>query len=81
MVSKEDNETQFPRELASKLISVTEASQVVVNGESLTPSYIRRLLRNGRLVGHKVGNSWLTTEEAIREYLKTERHPGPKPYT
>jgi len=59
----------------SKLISVTEASQI----SGLTTSFIRRLLRTGQIEGVKVGYSWLTTEEAIRDYLSKERRPGPKP--
>jgi len=61
-------------ELASTLISVTEASQI----SGLTTSYIRRLLRQGIIEGVKISRNWLTTEEAIREYLGKERRPGPK---
>ncbi len=61
-------------ELASTLISVTEASQI----SGLTTGYIRRLLRQGTIEGVKIGRNWLTTEEAIREYLGKERRPGPK---
>jgi excisionase family DNA binding protein len=62
-------------DLTSKLISVTRASEI----SGLTTSYIRRLLREGRIEGVKIGRNWLTTEETIREYLKQERRPGPKP--
>ncbi len=62
-------------ELTTKLISVTEAAQL----SGLTVSYIRRLLRNGQVEGTKVGHTWLTSEAAIRDYLRQERHPGPKP--
>ena len=62
------------QELAASLISVTEASQL----SGFTTGYIRRLLRNGTIEGVKIGPLWYTTEEAIQEYLKTERRPGPK---
>ena len=62
-------------DLTSKLISVTRAAEI----SGLTPGYIRRLLRNEQLTGVKIGRDWFTTEEAIREYLVTERRPGPKP--
>ncbi len=62
-------------ELTSKLISVTEAAEM----SGLTPSYIRRLLRNEVIVGKKIGRDWFTTEEAVRNYLEQERRPGPKP--
>jgi len=61
--------------LTSKLISVTRASEI----SGLTTSYIRRLLRDGQIEGVKIGRNWLTTEETIREYLKQDRRPGPKP--
>ena len=61
-------------ELASTLISVTQASEL----SKLTPSYIRRLLRNGEMWGVKIGRNWLTTEKAVRGYLSKERRPGPK---
>ncbi|MCB0069869.1 MAG: helix-turn-helix domain-containing protein [Caldilineaceae bacterium] len=61
-------------ELASTLISVTQASEL----SKLTPSYIRRLLRNGEMWGVKIGRNWLTTEKAVRGYLNKERRPGPK---
>ena len=56
------------------LISVTTASQM----SQFTPSFVRRLLREGRLFGVKIGRDWFTTEEAVREYLATNRRPGPK---
>lgn len=61
-------------DLTSKLISVTRAAEM----SGLTPGYIRRLLRQEQLIGIKIGRDWFTTEEAIREYLATERRPGPK---
>jgi predicted HTH domain antitoxin len=62
-------------DLTSKLISVTRAAEI----SGLTPGYIRRLLRNNIIEGKKIGRDWFTTEETIREYLATERRPGPKP--
>lgn len=62
-------------DLASKLISVAEASEL----SGLTPGYIRKLLRRGELKGVKVGQNWVTTAEAVREYTRQERRPGPKP--
>ena len=59
-------------DLTSKFISVTEASDI----SGLTPGYIRRLLRQGRIEGVRVGRDWLTTEEAVRDYLSQERRPG-----
>ena len=61
-------------DLTSKLISVTRAAEL----SGLTTSYIRRLLRDKQIEGVKIGRNWLTTEEAIRKYLKQDRRPGPK---
>ncbi len=61
-------------DFTSKLISVTKASQI----SGLTPSFIARMLRRGEIDGAKVGRNWVTTEEAVRDYLKKERRPGPK---
>ena len=57
------------------LISVTEAARI----SGFTAGYVRRLVSTGQIEGVKLGRNWLTTEEAIREYLKQERRPGPKP--
>ena len=74
MASTHD-ESEFPKELAAQFISVTEAAQL----SQLTPSFIRRLLRRGDIAGVKVGATWLTTAAAVRDYLKRDRRPGPKP--
>lgn len=59
-------------DLTSELISVTRAAEL----SGLTPGYIRRLLRDKRIEGKRLGRDWFTTEEALREYLKEERRPG-----
>lgn len=62
-------------DFTSKLISITEASK----RSGLSASHLRKLVREGQIKGIKVGWSWLTTEEAVQEYLKEEHRPGPKP--
>jgi excisionase family DNA binding protein len=59
-------------ELTSKFIAVAEASEI----SGFTTGYIRKLLRRGRIEGLRIGRDWVTTEEAIREYLRTKRGPG-----
>lgn len=61
--------------LTSNLISVTEASKI----SGLTTGHLRKLLREGQIEGVKIGRNWLTTEEALQEYLQQEIKPGPKP--
>ena len=72
VVSKQTTKRAPLEEFTSALISVTEASEI----SGLTTSYIRRLLRQGRIEGVKIGRNWLTTEGAIRDYLSKERRPG-----
>lgn len=75
-MTTDNDEHEFPAHLAAQLISVTAAARL----SGLTPSFIRRLLRRGDIAGIKVGaRSWLTTEAAVRDYLKRDRRPGPKP--
>ena len=74
-MSKQTTEQGPLEELTSKLISVTEASQI----SGLTTGHLRKLLREGQIEGVKIGRNWLTTEEAVRDYLKQEIRPGPKP--
>ena len=31
------------------------------------------------LWGTKIGRNWVTTEQAVQEYLARDRKPGPKP--
>ena len=57
------------------LISLQEASEF----SGLTTGYLRRLIRQNNLWGKKIGRNWVTTEQAIRQYLALERKPGPKP--
>jgi excisionase family DNA binding protein len=74
-VSEQTTQQGPLEELTSKLISVTEASQI----SGLTTGHLRKLLREGQIEGVKIGRNWLTTEEAVQDYLKQEIRPGPKP--
>ena len=56
------------------LISLQEASDLC----GLTTGYLRRLIRQEKLWGKKISRNWVTTEQAVRDYLSTDRKPGPK---
>lgn len=71
-MSREGEEPQSAEDLAAKLISVTEAAEI----SNLTTRYIRRLIKEERIWGVKIGRNWLTTEKAIRDFLQTDRRPG-----
>ena len=40
--------------------------------------YIRRLLREGRVKGHKVRRDWLVDSKSLLDYMKGNRKRGPK---
>jgi excisionase family DNA binding protein len=56
-------------------ISLAEAAKI----SGFSQGYLRRLMREGKIRGTKIGRDWLTTEKAVKDYLSTERRPGPKP--
>ena len=73
MAQEQEDDDPF-KDFAGKFISVSEACEI----SGFTPSYIRRLLRNKAIRGVKLGRDWFLTEDALRDYLETERRPGPK---
>ena len=70
-----DKTSDSAGEKAVQLISLTEAAEI----SGLSHSHLRRLVRDGKIWGTKIGRDWLTTEKAVQNYLSTERRPGPKP--
>jgi hypothetical protein len=36
--------------------------------------YLSLLVRRGKIAGYKEGRNWLTTAEAVEEYLNTRRN-------
>lgn len=57
-----------------ELISLKLAAEI----SGLSYSHMRRLAKKGEIWAIKPGNTWLTTEQAVREYLARDRRPGPK---
>ena len=57
------------------IISLREAAEL----SGLTQPHLALLVRQGKLWGKKIGRNWVTTEQAVQEYLVKERKPGPKP--
>ncbi|MFC2054857.1 hypothetical protein ACFLV7_11280 [Chloroflexota bacterium] len=57
-----------------ELITLSEA----VKNSGLSPSHLRLLVSNGTIWGKKLGNHWFTTVQAVDEYMKMDRKPGPK---
>lgn len=71
--SIDDNDSQQPE--LSDLITLREAAQL----SGLSTSHLRLLVRRGDIWGVKVGHNWVTTAEAVEDYLAQDRRPGPKP--
>ena len=58
-----------------KLITLNEAAEQ----SGLSASHLRLLVRRGDIWGIKLGRNWVTTAQAVKEYLARDRRPGPKP--
>jgi hypothetical protein len=59
----------------AELVSLREVSEL----SGLSAGHLRLLVRRGKLWGVKLGRNWVTTTQAIEEYLAQDRRPGPKP--
>ena len=68
-----DRDKEQPK--IDELISVSAAAEL----SGLSQSYIRRLVGQGEIWGMKLGRNWVTTEQAVNEFLAQDRKPGPKP--
>ncbi len=71
--SEQPDETYQPG--LDDLISLSEAAKRT----GLSASHLRLIVRRGEIWGRKLGRNWLTTEQAVRDYLAQEHKPGPKP--
>ena len=58
-----------------ELISLPDAAEL----SGLSAGHLRLLVRRGDIWGVKLGRNWVTTAQAIEEYLARDRRPGPKP--
>ena len=57
-----------------ELISLNKAAEV----SGLSQDHLRRLAEKGQIWAKKLGRNWVTTEQAVREYLAHDRRTGPK---
>ncbi len=58
-----------------ELISLSQASEL----SGLSPSHLRLLVSHGDIWGIKISRNWLTTKQAVEDYLARDIKPGPKP--
>jgi excisionase family DNA binding protein len=72
-----DNEAERNQDQPSldDLITLPEAAKLY----GLSHSHLRLLVRNEEIWGKRIGRNWVTTEQAVKEYLARDRRPGPKP--
>ncbi len=56
------------------LLSTDEAGELV----SVSPAYIQRLLRDGRIEGIKFGTVWRVYEDSLKKFFAQPRKRGPK---
>ena len=73
MANKNDF-TKIQEPSLGDLISLREAAEI----SGLSQPHLSLLIRQGKLWGKKIGRNWVTTEQAIRDYLALNRKPGPK---
>jgi excisionase family DNA binding protein len=71
--TRDDSELDNPG--LDELMSLREAAEL----SGLSVSHLRLLVRRGDIWGIKLGHNWLTTSEAVQNYLAQDRRPGPKP--
>jgi excisionase family DNA binding protein len=57
------------------LISLKEAADY----SGMSASHVRLLVRNGEIQGKKIGRNWVTTRQAVDDYLAKGIKRGPKP--
>ena len=57
------------------LISLRQASKI----SSLTTNHLRLMISRGKLWAWKIDSLWVTTTEALDDYLKNREKPGRKP--
>ena len=57
-----------------ELISLSKAAKL----SGLSSSHLRLLVTKGEIWGQKIGRNWVTTAQAVLEYIAREHRPGPK---
>ncbi len=70
--SKHEGDDDQPK--LNALIPLREAADM----SGLSHGHLSHLIRQKELWGVKIGRNWVTTREAVREYLARDMRPGPK---
>lgn len=69
-----EDEGQVEQPQLNDMVTLREAAKL----SGLSYSHLRLLARTEKLWAKKMGNTWLTTAQAVNEYLARDRRPGPK---
>jgi len=56
----------------TRLISLPEAAELY----GFNPQYLSRLAKKGRLRAEKIGNSWVTTQQDVENYIRSRQKRG-----
>ena len=56
----------------SRLISLSEAASLY----GINPDHLRHLAQKRRLQAQKIGNIWVTTPDAVEEYIRSRKKRG-----
>jgi len=59
----------------AELITLKEAAKIC----GLSAAHLRRLAGAGKIWARKIGPIWVTTAEAVQQYIAKGIRPGPKP--
>lgn len=60
----------------AELIPLSEAAAIA----KLHPDHLRKLARRGYLRARKIGRNWVTSKEAVAEYLRDVEKRSQDPY-
>ncbi len=69
-----NDDSSFDQPSLDELVSLREAAKL----SGLSVSHLRLLVSRGVIWGAKLGRNWVTTAQAVEEYLARDRRPGPK---
>lgn len=69
------NQKSMENQKVDDIISLEEASII----SHLSQVHLRHLVSSGKLWGKKIGRNWVTSREAIENYIKKEKRPGRPP--
>jgi excisionase family DNA binding protein len=59
-----------------ELISLSEAAAIA----KLHPDHLRKLAQRGLLRARKIGRNWVTSKEAVKEYVRDSAKRSRDPY-